>query len=324
MNTRPGVMKTVSHNWERFWFEPTSVATLAVVRIAFGIVAFLWTLSLTPDLMSFFSRDGFIAEQPSNRFWLGVLSPAAPDWLVYFVFAVTLIAAACLIVGFHSRLAAVLVFVGILSFERRNPFIFNAGDVLVRNLAFYLMLAPSGVALSIDSLRRAREKFWEFPKRAPWALRLIQVQLSVVYVATVWAKVRGNDWNDGTAVSYALRLDDLARIGAPEWFATSEVVSNLLTFGTLAVEASLAILVWNRKARPWVLAAGVLMHGLIAINIMVGFFTMAILIAYLSFTPADSMERLLSRLRARYASRAAPASRELDRASSSSRRVRSS
>jgi vitamin K-dependent gamma-carboxylase-like protein len=296
-------MNAVSRIWERFWFEPTSVATLAVVRIAFGIVAFFWTLSLTPDLMNFFGRDGFVPEQPSNRFWIGVLSPAAPDWLVYVVFAVTLVAAVCLVVGFHTRIAAVLVFVGILSFERRNPFVFNAGDVLVRNLAFYLMLAPSGVALSIDAWRHARDTFWEFPKRAPWALRLIQVQLSVVYVATVWAKVRGNDWNDGTAVSYALRLDDLARIGVPSWFATSEIVSNLLTFGTLAIEASLAILVWNRKARPWVLGAGVLMHGLIAVNIKVGFFTMAMLVAYLSFTPADTMERLLDRSRTRKASR---------------------
>lgn len=297
----------LSAAWERFWFRPTSVATLGVVRIAFGVVAFGWTLSLVPDLMTFFGRRGIVPSQPSNRFWIGVLSPAAPDWLVFVVFAVTLFSAACLIVGFRTRLAAVLLFIGILSFERRNPFVFNAGDVLVRNLAFYLMLAPSGLALSLDAWRRARDKVWEFPKRAPWALRLIQVQLSVVYVATVWAKVRGNDWNDGTAVSYALRLDDLARISAPSWFATSEIVSNLLTFGTLAIEASLAILVWNRKARPWVLAAGILMHGLIAVNIMVGFFSMAMFVAYLSFMPPETTERLLARVRTRFASsRTAP------------------
>lgn len=295
-------MKAVPRAWERFFFQPTSMATLAVVRIAFGIVAFGWTASLAPDLMNFFGKRGLVPAQPSNRFWIGVLSPAAPDWLVYVVFAVTLISAACLIVGYRTRIAAALVFVGILSFERRNPFVFNAGDVLVRNLAFYVMLAPSGVALSLDAWRRARDKIWEFPKRAPWALRLIQIQLSVVYVATVWAKVRGNDWNNGTAVSFALRLDDLARIGVPSWFATSTVVSNLLTFATLAIEASLAILVWNRKARPWVLGVGILMHGLIAINIMVGFFTMAMFVAYLSFVPADTMESLLARIRARLSS----------------------
>ena len=87
--------------------------------------------------------------------------------------------------------------------------------------------------------------------------------------------------------------------------ATNEVLSNLFTFGTLAIEASLAILVWNRRARPWVIGAGVLMHGLIAINIMIGFFTMAMFVAYLAFAPPDTMERLIVRLRVRLSSRRA-------------------
>jgi hypothetical protein len=287
-------VKAIGRAWERFWFEPTSVATIAVVRIAFGLVAVGWTASLAPDLMSFFGRRGIVPIQPSNRFWIGVLSPAAPDWAVYLTWAVLLVAAVSLVIGFHPRLASVLVFVGILSLERRDPFIFNAGDVLVRNLAFYVMLAPTGAALTLNAWRRARDTFWEFPKRAPWATRLIQIQLSVVYFATVWAKVRGNDWNDGTAVSYALRLDDLERFHVPAFISTNQVVSNLATFGTLAIELSIAVLVWNRKVRPWVLAAGVAMHLAIALNIMIGFFTMAMLVAYLSFVPPETMERILA------------------------------
>ena len=292
-------MKAIARAWERFWFEPTSVATVAVVRIAFGLVAFGWTASLAPDLMSFFGRRGIIPVQPSNRFWIGVLSPAAPDWAVYLAWGLLLVAAACLVIGYHSRLASVLVFIGILSFERRNPFIFNAGDVLVRNLAFYVMLAPTGAALSLDAWRRARDKLWEFPKRAPWAMRLIQIQLSVVYFATVWAKVRGNDWNDGTAVSYALRLTDLERFHVPSFISTNLTVSNLATFGTLALELSIAFFVWNRKIRPWVLAGGVAMHLAIALNIMIGFFTMAMFTAYLSFVPPETTERVLARAAAR-------------------------
>jgi hypothetical protein len=291
--------------WDRFWFEPTSVATVAVVRIAFGLIAFGWTASLAPDLMNFFSRRGLIPAQPSFRFWIGVLSPNAADWAVYVTWSILLVASLCLIIGFRSRLASVLVFIGILSFERRNPFIFNAGDVLVRNLAFYVMLAPTGAALSLDAWRRAKEKFWDFPKRAPWAVRLIQVQLSVVYFATVWAKVRGNDWNDGTAVSYALRLEDLARIRVPSFISTNVALSNLMTFGTLAIESSIAILVWNRKARPWVLAAGVAMHLAIDLNIMVGFFSFAMLTAYLAFVPPETTERILRRIRERKRSTAA-------------------
>jgi len=289
----------IVRGWQKFWFEPESVSTLAVCRIGFGFVALGWTLSLAPDLMSFFGRRGVIPRQPSFQYWFGLLGPAAPSWAVYTVWAVLLVASLCLLLGAGTRLASILVFVGILSFERRNPYIFNAGDVLVRNLSFYLMLAPAGAALSVDAWRRARDAFWEFPKRAPWALRLIQVQLSVVYASTVWAKVRGNDWNDGTAVSYALRLDDLARFHVPSWIATNVTLSNLMTFGTLAIEASIAVLVWNRKLRPWVLGAGVVMHLSIAINIMIGFFSMAMFVAYASFVPPETMERFLARVRYR-------------------------
>jgi hypothetical protein len=288
-------VSAIAKAWDRFWFAPVSVSTLAVCRIAFGLVSFGWTLSLLPDLMSFFSRRGVVPGQPSYRYWVGILSPAAPDWAVWTVWAVLLVASVCLVLGFWTRLASIFVFVGILAFERRNPFIFNAGDVLVRNLAFYLMLAPAGAALSVDAWRRAKEKFWEFPKRAPWAMRLIQIQLSVVYAATVWAKVRGNDWNNGTAVSFALRLDDLSRFHVPSFISTSVLLSNLMTFGTLAIEASIAVFVWNRKIRPWVLGAGLVMHLSIALNIMIGFFTMAMIVAYLSFTPPDAMERVIDR-----------------------------
>lgn len=50
------------------------------------------------------------------------------------------------------------------------------------------------------------------------------------------------------------------------------MVSNLATYGTLALELGLAVLIWIRRARPWVLLAGVAFHLLIEITMRVGFF----------------------------------------------------
>src|SRR5439155_9574705 len=135
----------------------------------------------------------------------GLLNGAPGDAMVVGLYIVLLVAAVCLVVGLRTRVAGAVVFVAILSFERRDPFVFNAGDTLIRVMALYLLLAPSGASLSLDRLRRARDRFWEFPARAPWALRLIQVQVSVIYLSTVWEKLQGETWRDGTAVSYALR-----------------------------------------------------------------------------------------------------------------------
>jgi hypothetical protein len=212
---------------------------------------------------------------------------------------VTLASAVSLVIGYHARVAALLVFLGVLSFERRNPFVFDSGDSLIRIIAFYLALSPSGAALSLDRWRRARERFWEMPLRTQWGLRLMQIQLSVVYLSTVWAKTRGVTWNNGTAVSYALRIKDLERFHVPTTISDSVFLSNVMTYGTLAIELAIAVLVWNRRARPWVLGLGVALHLGIEYSIRVGFFTLAMFVLYLAVVPPDAATRLIAGVRDR-------------------------
>jgi hypothetical protein len=288
----------IGNAWDRFWFNPTSTSTLAVIRIAFGFLVLCWTISLGPDLMDFFSRSGIIPPLGNEGARWGILRIFPSDGAVIAVYVALLVASVLLMIGQWTRVAAVVVFLGIMSFERRNTFVFNSGDGLLRVLALYLALAPSGVALSLTRWRKAKERFWEFPLRAPWAVRLIQIQLSVLYVSTVWSKLRGSSWNDGTAVSYSMRIEDLVRFRTPSFITDSLLISNLMTFGTLAIEVSLGILVWNRRLRPWVLGLGILLHVSIALSVRVGFFTAALLVAYIAFVPTGSMERLLDRTRA--------------------------
>lgn len=294
-------MNTLAQAWNRFWFAPTATSTVGVLRIAYGIFVVGWTLSLAPDLFAFFSARGIVPEQLNHTLhWYDPLWIFHSDVTIIIVFSLLLLSAIALTVGWHARVASVMVFVGVYAFESRNPLIFNAGDGLVRLLAFYVMLSPSGVALSLDRLRKARDRFWEFPLRAPWAIRLIQIQLSVIYFSTVWAKLRGVTWNDGTAIHYALQIGDLRRLPVPSFIVDSPIVVNLLTWGTLAVELALGILVWNRTLRPWILWIGVVMHLLIDYSILVGFFSFAILIAYIAFVPPETMSKVVLAVRDRY------------------------
>jgi hypothetical protein len=275
--------------WRRFWFEPEPTSTLALFRIAIGALTFAWTLSFLPDLETFFSGHGIepVAPRPDvDGFW-GVLN-AFPDYEVAVaLYVALLLAALCVTVGYHTRLASVIAFVGVLSLERRAPSVGSAGDGLLRILLFFLMFAPAGAALSVDRWRRARDRFWEFPDRAPWALRLIQIQVSVVYLSTVWLKLQGDPWKDGTAISFATRIEDLQRFALPDFLTHSVLLSTVMTFWTIAVELLIAILVWNRAARPLVLALGVGLHLGIAFSLRLGFFSETMLVAYVAFvTPA--------------------------------------
>ncbi len=287
--------------WERFWFSPQPTSTLALFRIAFGLLALAWTLLLAPDLLTFFSREGIVARQPSYLLdmpWVwGLLAGSPGDPVVVALFGVLLVACVCVLVGYRTRLASVAVFVGILSFERRNPFVFNAGDALLRVMALYLALAPAGVSLSLDRLRTARDRFWEFPARAPWALRLVQIQLSLIYVSTVWEKLKGETWPDGTAVSYVLRQDDLLRLTLPTALTGSPVLSAALTYGTLAVELAVGVLIWSRRARPFVVVPAILLHLLVDATMAAALISAAMLTAFVAFVPPETASRWIASLR---------------------------
>jgi hypothetical protein len=251
-----------------------------------------WTFSLRHDLSAFFSPAasiigpvGTVGRLMSRIFF----SEAA----VVGVYAVLFVSAICLVLGYHSRLAATLVFIGLVSFQRRNPFIVNAGDRLLSHLGFCLMLAPSGAALSLDRWRRNKTKFWNFPYRAPWALRLVQIQVSVMYLATVWEKLQGETWWGGTAVAYAWGIGDLSRVAVPGFLRDSLPVVNFLTWSTLAIELALGVLVWVPRLRPWVLALGIALHLSIEVTMGVGFFSYAVFVAYLAFVPPQTMSNLV-------------------------------
>jgi hypothetical protein len=278
-------MNRVASTWNGFWFAPEPTSTLAIFRIAFATLTFFWTLSLLPDLDAFFARDGIEPPHPidlAHGDW-GVLNLIDTHAVVLALVVVLLLGSLALLVGFKTRLASIIVFVGIVSFMQRTPSIFNAGDVLIRSCAFFLMFAPAGAALSVDRWRHNRHSFWASPSRAPWALRLIQIQVSVMYLASVWEKLHGAAWRNGTAVSLTLGLQDFQRFAAPGFIVHSLLISTVMTYLTLAIELMVGILVWNRAARPLVLALGASLHLSIDVGLRVGFFSEAVLTAYIAF-----------------------------------------
>ena len=100
--------------WRRFFFAPQPTSTLALVRIAAGLLSFFWTLALAPDLQTFFSPDGVFPDQPGGQgsgVW-GVLDVFPGQGALIAVYVILLLASLALTLGLGSRVAAVLVLVG--------------------------------------------------------------------------------------------------------------------------------------------------------------------------------------------------------------------
>lgn len=289
--------------WQRFWFTPVSSSVLAMFRVAFGILVVLWTVTLLPSIDDFYG-PGAIAPGARVDLEHGVWSLVTAESSVALATAVAVAllgAAIALAAGYRTRFAAVIVFIGVLSLTR-HPYITNAGDGLLRVIAFYAMLAPLGASFSLDRRRKDREGWCTPVPVSSWALRLIQLQLSCIYFFSVWHKVRTDAWSNGTALSTSLRIEDVARFPVPDFVAGSPSLGLGLTYAALLTELSLAMLVWNRRARPYVLIAGIGMHLGIDYSMRVGFFSYTMIGLYLAFLApatadawAASMARRFSR-----------------------------
>ena len=100
-------LTTLSSAWHRFWFQPQSTSSLAVFRIAFGLVATLWTATLAPNLLTFFGPHGILPTPPGDGpgTW-GLLDVWNSSAAVVGLFVATLAACVALTVGWCSRPAA--------------------------------------------------------------------------------------------------------------------------------------------------------------------------------------------------------------------------
>lgn len=289
----------VVSGWRTFWFSAQRAYPLGLIRIVFGVLVVIWTFTFLSDLHVLFGDQGLLPKQPSYPYHWGVFKVWSSDTALLTCWAVLLVAAIALTAGWHSRLAALVVFVLIVSFIGRNPFVWNSGDVIIRVLALFIAVSPCGAALSLDQ-RRREGSFWSAQVRPQWPIRLIQLQLALIYLSTAQAKMSGSTWLDGTAVSYVMRNEDYVLIAPPHRFTVDLLLVNAATWGTLAIEIALGLLVWNRRLRPWVLWAGVVMHLIIFINMAVGLFSPAILVMYLAWVPPDVIERIPESIRRRF------------------------
>lgn len=277
---------------DRLLFRPVSAFPLAIVRIGVGFALLVWTASMVFDVGDLLDDDAVVGpEFATAAFGIELTGDVA---IRLALIGLTL-AGLAVLSGFRPALFAVIAFVLLTLLQRRNPMILNSGDLILRNLTLLLALTPCGAALSVDRLRRhGRTALRSAPRVAPWGLRLIQLQVVVVYLFAVWGK-SGASWTSGTAVSTAFRLEDLQRFAAPSLLVESVLVVAALTWGTLVVELALATLLWVRRTRPILIVVGVLLHLLIDVFLLVGVFGITMIAGLLAFLDGDAVQRRLGR-----------------------------
>lgn len=285
--------------WDRFWFTPAPVGPLVALRIVLGLLVAASGLSLLLDATAFLGPEGVLPTPPRNGLRIGLLHLFRSDTAAIAVVAAMVPAGLAMSLGLATRGSSLLAWLLLLSVARRNPWIINSGDALLRTAVLFVALSPAGAGWSMDrwwALRRGRlaaGSVWDLPVGSVWALRLLQLQVSYVYLWSALEKVRGAPWMDGSALSMVWRVVELVRLPVPFWAYDSALVSSVLSLGTIAVELALALLLWNRAARSWLVPLGLALHLGIELTMQVGFFSLVIVACYLAFADAEVIDHRL-------------------------------
>jgi Vitamin K-dependent gamma-carboxylase len=281
---------------------------------------------LTEEMQAYRVRWGAPEEQIQSKgqykwsIWYHVTSPAG-IWIVHIGFLVVLLLFA---IGFCTRVTSVLAWLGLLSYIHRAPTALFGMDTMSNLIMLYLVIAPSGAALSVDRLirrwwltRRARQAGRPAPVFGPpppmvsatFATRLLQINVCAIYLVSGLSKLQGQSWLSGVAVWYTMANYEFSPMRVPvymeslrllcsSWLAWQIVVTGL-TYGTLALEISYAFLIWNPRLRWVMLAMVTLMHIGIAVCMGLVMFSVMMMIFNLAMVPPAVSKLFLNRLMGR-------------------------
>ena len=282
---------------QRLFIAPRTAWPLAIARVVIGLAILLWTLTMAFDVDELLGDNALVG--PDFADGLFRYLPLDSTRSINIALLALACASVAIVVGWRPSLWLVVAFVLLVAIQRRNTMILNSGDIILRNLTVLLALTPTGAAMSVDRIRRhGRDAFWTSGQVAPWGLRLVQLQMLIVYFFAFWSK-SGDLWRNGTAVSTAFRLQDLQRFGELAILVDNIWVVGFLTWSTLLVELALATLLWVKRLRPGLIVIGVLLHLMIDTFILVGFFGIAMIAGLMTFLDADGIDGIITRRRAR-------------------------
>ncbi len=267
----------------RWHAEVGDTYLLGVVRLAIGALLFWQALGAARNL----EDNGYFGDFFHVPMLPETLVPARPVyiWLV----AIQLLLAVLVAVGHRAR-PALFASAGLglyVLFCDRLQFHHNRYALLC--FAFLLAFAPCDRALTITGTTSSRS--------GPlWAQRLMQVQVSLIYLASGGSKLFDDDWRNGLVIG-----DRFARYGyqALERGIPPSVVALFSQPGStsalaklaIATELFLAVGLWMRRTRVFALWWGVMFHLTIEVTSKVELFTWLTLTTYVLFATPDEHAR---------------------------------
>ena len=277
------VVRTVSEDWNAFWYTPADPTLLGDIGICTGLMLVythaVWGLALN----DFFGPTSWLspalvrsieAGQYTFSFWFWV----PPQWM-WPAYALSMLIFVCFTLGLATRVTSVLSLLTAISYAHRVPAALFGLDQINVMLTLYLSIGPSGQDPVARSLAAQTPAGRERPAPAPsasanLAQRLIQVHMCVIYLFAGVSKLQGPSWWSGEAMWRAFANLEYQSLDMT-WMAWHPWLINLMSHVSVVWEIWFCVLIWKPLWRPVMLVGAVVLH--VGIGLCLGMWTFGLI-----------------------------------------------
>lgn len=278
---------------DRFFFQKIPAGNFRFLAIAWALVTLGTLLIQWTDVAWFYSSDSFLPLSPDvftlSRFPRFSLFHFITDpRLVFAMYIILLFALLAVMINLRTREALIVSMLLLHSFHHRNPLPMGGGDVMLFNIGFLLMVTPgighSSLVTRFFTGRATRDEPTRDHQMPIWPYRLLLWQVILVYLSSLWWKLLGTTWIDGTAIAIAFQNPHFARFDLP--LGLINTLSPIMGYSTMVWEFLWVLLLipnWKHHelCKRILIVAGIFFHLGILVFLRVGSFSLAMMIAYI-------------------------------------------
>jgi hypothetical protein len=210
-------------------------------------------------------------------------------WQIFLIL-VQLVFAVFMLLGYFTRWSTLLVWLLYISLHNRNIFVLQAGDDLLRLAIFWGLFMPWHVCYSIDQKRKPGPVKQNVGVNLGYLLLIASVYFFSVNLKT------SNEWrSDGTAVYYALSLEQL-RLPMGDLIYHYPSLLKMFTWLVFTIELAIPLLVlWpdKRGFLRWIAFLLIMiLHLGIGMTLYVGLFYLIGITTALGLVPGFILDKI--------------------------------
>lgn len=264
--------------------KTSRAASLAAFRILFGVLMLF-------SLIRFLSKGWvykFYIEPDLHFKYYGFSWVVSWGQYTYVLFAIAIVAALGVVLGFKYRLSIILFFLSFTYIELIDKTTYLNHYYFISILSFLLCFLPMHATFSIDAYRK-NKSFKFIPK---WTVDVIKLLLSIVYFYAGLAKLN-SDWllRAQPLKIWLSTKTDLPIIGQymnDTWF------HYVMSWSGALYDLLIPFLLLMKKTRPFAFVLVVIFHVFTRILFPIGMFPYIMICATLIFFSGAFHERILN------------------------------